>query len=305
MNEASEVLRIMKPMDILTRANLRKRKVMVVAAAEDEEVLEAVSNAKSRGIIEPVLVGSLERIVEVAGRIGFALDNIRLIPAETPELAVEKSLLEASEGRADILMKGFVNTAVFLKGVLDKRYGLRRNALLSHVALFFPETVAKPVFVTDAALNLYPSFEDKVTILRNCIEVAHSLGLSNPKVALIAHNEIPSEKVPWSQEALKIRMMNEQGALAECVVDGPMALDLAISQEAAHHKKYLSPVAGDADILFCPDIVSANILYKAMLFLGKAKGAAIMVGARIPLVVTSRAEDAEGKLLSIALAASS
>jgi phosphate butyryltransferase len=187
--------------------------------------------------------------------------------------------------------------------VLDKKYGLRRSHLLSHAALYFPKSYHKPVMVTDAGLNLIPSLQDKIAIIGNAVDVMHKLGLETPKVALIAHNEVPTEKVPASIDAVKLKSMNAAGEIPGCIVDGPMALDVALSEEACRHKNVNSPVGGDADILVCPDIISANVLYKSMVFLARAHGAAIISGATVPIVLTSRSEDAQTKLLSITLAA--
>lgn len=276
---------------------------MVVAAADELEVLEGVRAARERHIVEPVLTGDPEKLARMAREIGMNLDGIEIIPAATPAEAVEKSMALVAEGKVQVCMKGLVNTAVFLKSVLDKRYGLRKNALLSHVALFFPEAYHKPLLVTDAALNVRPDFDDKLAILRNAVEVMHRLDVETPKVALLVHNEMATEKVPASIEFGRIRDLNREGGFPGCIVDGPLALDVALSAEAAVRKGVESPVSGDADILFCPEIVSANILYKSIVFLGRAHGAAVVTGASVPLVVTSRSEDARSKLLSIALAA--
>lgn len=274
---------------------------MAVAAAEDKDVLLALKEAMARRMVLPVLIGDPRRIENLAEEIGLELKETELISAGSPEEAVHRCMEEASNNRVQSIMKGLVNTAVFLKAVLDKRYNLRTGRLLSHTALFFPKMYHKPVMVTDAALNLSPSCEEKVDIIRNAVEVMQNLGLETPKVALLAHNETPTDKVPASAEAVKIKAMNTTGEITGCIIDGPLSLDAAISEAACRHKNIVSPVGGDADVLVCPDIISANILYKAMGFLAQAHGAAIITGARVPIVVTSRAEEAKTKLLSISL----
>jgi phosphate butyryltransferase len=207
-----------------------------------------------------------------------------------------------ADKKAHVIMKGLVNSAVFLKAALKKDYGVRGSGLLSHVALFFPKFFYKPFVITDAALNLFPTLEEKIVILRNAVAVLHKLGVEKPKVALLAHNEVPSEKVPASLDAQRIKETHLKGEFPDCVIDGPLALDLAISREACLHKGVKSEVGGDPDLLLCPDILSGNILYKALAFMVKALCAAVIVGADVPMVMTSRAESAESKLLSVALA---
>ena len=285
--------------DSLRKSNPKR---ISVAVAEDKEVLSALFEAITLNIVRPILVGDSARIAEISREIGLDSDKVEIVHAGTAEEAIDKSMEEVSSGRAQVLMKGFVNTAAFLKAVLDKKYGLRKSCLLSHTALFFPEVYHKPVMVTDAALNLFPSLKDKIAIIDNAVHVMNRLGIETPKVALLAHNEVPTDKVPASMDALKIKSMNANGEIQGCIVDGPLSLDTAISYDACQHKNITSPVGGDADILICPDIISANILYKSMGFLAKAHCAAILSGAKIPIVVASRAEDARTKLLSIALA---
>jgi phosphate butyryltransferase len=295
-------MRIQTAQDIMKLARGGAPKRIAVAAAEDKDVLLAVKAAVEKKIAQPVLTGSQSRIENIAKEIGLDLKKTEILPAASPEEAVEKSLAEVAAGRAQVLMKGQVNTAVFLKAVLDKKYGLRKNHLLSQVAIFFPKTYHKPVMVTDAALNIAPTLQDKIAIIGNAVEVMHKLGLETPKVALIAHNEVPTDKVLSSLDAVKLKAMNANGEIQGCIIDGPMALDVAISEEACRHKNVNSPVGGDADILVCPEIVSANVLYKSIVFLAQAHGAAIITGATVPIVLTSRSEDAETKLLSITLA---
>jgi len=295
-------MRVQNAEDILKLAQSGVIKRMAVAVAEDKDVLLAVKAAVEKKVVQAVLAGNPARIGNIAEEIGLDLKLVEILPAATPEEAVEKCLTEVASGKAQVLMKGLVNTAVFLKAVLDKKYGLRKSHLLSHVALYFPNVYHKPVMVTDAGLNIAPTLSDKIAIIGNAVEMMHKLGLDTPKVAMIAHNEVPTDKVPSSLDAVRLKGMNASGEIQGCIIDGPMALDVAISEEACKHKNVNSPVGGDADILVCPEIVSANVLYKAMGFLARAHGAAIIAGATVPIVLTSRAEDAQTKLLSITLA---
>jgi len=287
----------------LLNATGKGQKKIAVAVAEDLEVLSGLKEAIAKQMVSPVLFGNELKIREVAKLADLSLDNIEVRDAVSSDEAIRNALLSVKNGQAQMLMKGGVNTALFLKSVLDKQYGLRKSSLLSHVALFFPPSLSRPIVVTDAALNLQPSLEDKVALINNAVAVLKRLGIETPKVAVLAHNEVVSPKVQASVDAAKLKEMAVSGEIKGCIVDGPIALDCALSIEACRHKGLESPVCGCADILLCPDIVSANILYKSMVFLAHANCAAIIEGASVPLVVASRAEDARTKLLSVALAA--
>ncbi|MFH0922047.1 MAG: phosphate acyltransferase [Fibrobacterota bacterium] len=293
---------IRTPDDILARAH-GGPKTLIVTAAADPEVLEALQLASERKLVRPVLIGQPDAIRAAADKAGCSVADMEIVPAESPEASLDIGARMIAEGKGRILMKGLVNSALFLKVILKKEYGIRRQGLLSHVALFFPKGYDKPMLVTDAALNVFPTFADKISILRNAVEVMHQLGVACPKVALLAHNEMVSDKVPATQDCARLKEMCQSNDIQGCMAEGPIALDVALSAEAGRIKKITSPVSGDADILFCPDILSANILYKAMVFLGNAHGAAIVVGANVPIVMTSRSEDAHSKMLSIAFAA--
>jgi phosphate butyryltransferase len=207
-------------------------------------------------------------------------------------------------GEADMLMKGVLDTSILLKAALNKENGLNAGRLTSHVAVMEVPTYHKLLIVTDAAINIAPDLAGKLDIIANAVQVARAIGLANPKVALLAAVEkVNWDKMPCTADAAIITQMNRRGQLKGCIVDGPLALDNAVSAESAQIKKIVSEVAGDADILVAPDIEAGNILYKCLLDLGQAKGAGIVVGASKPIVLTSRADSAETKLASIALAA--
>ncbi|HRZ90045.1 MAG TPA: bifunctional enoyl-CoA hydratase/phosphate acetyltransferase, partial [Spirochaetia bacterium] len=207
------------------------------------------------------------------------------------------------EGRADLLMKGILDTSVLLKAVLNKENGLNTGRLTSHVAVMETQTYHKLLFVTDAAINIAPDIPGKIDIIANAVQVAQALGIPVPKVALLAAVEkVNWEKMPCTADAAVLTQMNRRGQIKGCLVDGPLALDNAVSAERARIKGIVSEVAGDADIFVAPDIEAGNILYKCLLDLGQAKGAGIVVGAARPVVLTSRADTADVKLASIALA---
>ncbi|OFX62585.1 MAG: phosphate butyryltransferase [Bacteroidetes bacterium GWA2_30_7] len=289
-----------------TFIEIAKQKItrkLVVAAAADEPVLIAVKNAYQEGIIIPILVGEKTLIEKIAKKNEFDISKIEIFNEPDAVKASVKAVSFIKEGKAEILMKGLVSTGVLLKAVLDKENGLKKGASLSHIAFFESPYYHKLLAVTDAAMNVYPEFNDKVDILKNAIEVFHKLGIENPKVAIVCAVETVNEKMPPTIHAAMLTMMNKRGQITGCIVDGPLALDNAISKEAAHHKGIKSEVAGDADLILTPNIESGNILYKSLNFLGGAVTAAIIIGAKVPIVLTSRADSDRSKLLSIALAA--
>ena len=200
-------------------------------------------------------------------------------------------------------MKGLVGTGPMLKAVLDKENGLRKGATLSHVALFETQFYHKLLGVTDAAMNVAPEFEEKVSMVQNAIEVFHKLGITEPKVAIVCAVETVNPKMEATVHAAMLTQMNRRKQIKGCIIDGPLALDNAVSAESAHHKGIVSDVAGDVDLIVTPEIISGNVLYKSMNFLGGATTAAVIMGAKVPIVLTSRADSEKSKLMSIALAA--
>ena len=279
-----------------------KRKV-AVAAAGDDHVLEAVKNAQEEGIIEPILVGDLDKIRAIADKIGYNLDGIELIEEKDNYQASLTACKLIGQGKAEILMKGLVSSGILLKAVLDKEHGLRKGAVLSHVAVFESPYYHKLLGVTDAAMNVSPDLNEKIAIIKNAVEVFHGMGNTNPKVAIVGSVETVNPKMEATMHAATISMMNYRKQITGCIIDGPLAIDGAVSKKASELKGITSEVAGDVDIILAPDINGANILYKSMAFLGGATSAAVIMGARVPIVLTSRGDTERSKFLSIALAA--
>ncbi len=217
------------------------------------------------------------------------------------EESAEKAVRLVSEGNADMVMKGLIDTAKILKAVLNKEYGLRTGNVLSHVAVFDVKSYHKLLFITDAAMNIAPDLKQKKQIIENSLEVVKAVDIATPKVAIICAKEKVNEKMICTVDAGKLVEMNESGEIKNCIVGGPFALDNAVSKEAAIVKGIDHPVAGDADVLLCPNIESGNVLYKALNFLCDAKSAGIIVGASAPIVLVSRADSKDAKLNSIAL----
>lgn len=284
-------------------AKQKKIRKLVVAAAADEPVLIAIKNAYLSGIIIPILVGDKLQIEKIAKNIEFDISKVRIYNEPDTFKASAYAVSIIKEGKADILMKGLVSTATFLKAVLNKEYGLKKGTSLSHIAFFESPYYHKLLAVTDAAMNVYPDLNEKLEILKNAVEVFHKLGNKNPKVAIVCAIENVNEKMPPTVDAALITMMYLRGQINGCIIDGPLALDNAISREAALHKGITSDVAGDADLILTPNIESGNILYKSLNFLGGAVSAAVIMGAKVPIVLTSRADSEKSKLFSIALAA--
>lgn len=287
--------------DVLELAKKKGAKTLSVAAAHDKEVLLAVKQANDLGIADAILVGDKAKIVEIANEISMDLDKFEIIDIPDIVEASAKAVELISKGKAHIVMKGLVDTSIILKAVLNKEAGLRTGKVLSHVAVFDLDSYEKILFVTDAAMNIAPDLEHKKQIVENCVEVAHSLDIEIPNVAVVCAKEKVNTKMPDTVVAKDLEDMNKNGEITGCTIGGPFALDNAISLEAAKHKGIDHPVAGKADILLMPDIEAGNILYKALVFLAGAQNAGVIVGAKVPIVLTSRADCETAKLNSIAL----
>jgi phosphate butyryltransferase len=295
---------VFKSLETLVDLALKKgKKKLVVAVAEDEDVLLAVHNAREAGIIEPLLIGHNDRIKEAAVKAGVDISTMEIFHESAPDEACVRAVHSVWEGKAGILMKGMVSTGTLMKVFLDKDLGLTKGNMLSHVAFFESPYYHKIICVTDAALNIAPDINEKVTIIQNAVKIYHALGIETPKVGILAAVETVNPKMEATLHAAVFKAMNQRNQLNGCIIDGPFALDNAVSAEAAAHKNIHSEVAGDVDILVTPDINSGNILYKSLNFLGGAVTAAIITGGIVPIVLTSRADSEKSKFLSIALAA--
>lgn len=295
---------ILKSLNIfIDIAKSKSKKTIAVAAAEDKPVLEAVANAYNQGICDAVLVGDETNIQKLSSEIGFDLSNIEIINEINPALASQKAVELVKTNKAQILMKGLVSTADFLRAVLNKEKGLRTGKLLSHISFFESPNYHKLIALTDVAQNIAPSLEEKVAILDNAIDMFHRLGIEKPKIALLAAVENVNPKMPATIDAAILTMMNKRNQIKECIIDGPLAFDNAVSKEATVHKGIVSDVAGDSDLLFVPNIEVGNVLYKSFTYFGNAIVSAIIIGAAAPIVLTSRADSDRSKLMSIALAA--
>jgi phosphate butyryltransferase len=280
-----------------------KPKKLVLAASEDAHSLNAVVHAAEQEIIRLVLVGDREQTRGMAEILKLDISKFEFIQASSPVEAVNTSVKIVHDGKADVLMKGKVGTSDMLKSVLNKDYGLRTGQLLSHFAYFEVETYHKLIAVTDVAMNIAPTLTEKISILNNSVKVLNSLGIEKPKVAVLGAVEKVNTQMNATLDAALLSKMNQRDQILNCIVDGPLAFDNAISFESARHKEIKSDVAGDTDLLLMPDIEVGNVLYKSLVFFAKAKVASMIVGASAPIVLTSRSDSEQAKFDSILLAA--
>lgn len=284
-------------------AKQSNKRTLVLAVAQDNHALQAAYQANQQSIVNLILVGDKIAIEKIASEHNYDLHDIEIVNEPDKKLAVEKAVRLVNEGEAEILMKGNVGTGVLLKGVLNKEWGLRSGELLSHFALFELATYHKLISLTDVAMNIAPELMDKVSILKNAVGYMNKLGFEKPKVAAIGAVEMVNDAMPATLDAALLSKMAQRGQIQNCIIDGPLAFDNAISKKSAELKGIKSEVAGDADLLLLPDIEAGNVLYKAFVFFAKAKVAAVILGAKAPIVLTSRADSEESKLNSILLAA--
>lgn len=287
--------------DLLDSLKGQPEVTMAVAAAQDDHALEAVKKAMNEHLVRPILVGDEALIRPLLKEAGLP-EDMEIIHAADPAEAAQKAVALVKEGRAQILMKGLVNTAVFLRAVLKSETGLRTGKMLSHLAAFEIPGQKKLLFMTDVALNTYPKLEEKKEILSNAMEALHQLGISQPNVAVLSANETPSDKIPGSVDAKELTAMCEAGELPAGIVEGPLAMDVIASAEAAHHKGIPSRVAGNVDLILVPDIEAGNGIAKAFSHYAGGTMSGILLGAAAPIIVNSRSDSAEGKFASILLA---
>lgn len=288
---------------LIDQAAGQPKKTVAVAVAEDHEVIEAVAKAIKLQLAQFRLYGNQEKIMGMLEEHGLQTsEHVEVIAAMSSAEAAELSVKAVRNGEADVLMKGNIPTANILKAVLNKEWGLRKGSVLSHVAAFEVPNYNRLIFVTDAAMNIAPDVTQKAAIIQNTVEVAQAIGIDLPKVAPIAAVEVVNPAMQATIDAAMLTQMNRRGQIKDCIVDGPLALDNAVSQIAAEHKGIVSDVAGKADILLVPTIEAGNVLYKSLVYFADAKVGAMIAGAKAPIVLTSRADSAETKVYSLALA---
>ena len=295
----------MQKLDFLLDESRKGRPMtLALACPYGDDAIGAIIGAKREGIVRAILIGDEGRIRTVAEQDGYDLSGIDIIDEKSDEKAVEKSVRMVSSGEADLLMKGLVKTSSLLKAVLDKEWGLRTGSLLSHLFLFeIPNLERRVIGISDGGMNTYPDLNAKAKIIENAVACYHKIGIPQPKIAALAAVEAVNPEMQATLDAAALAKMNERGQIKGCIVDGPLALDNAISEESAKIKGINSPVAGNADMLLVPDIESGNFIGKVLLYMTGGKGAGVILGARKPIVLTSRFDSMQTKLLSIALGA--
>jgi phosphate butyryltransferase len=293
---------ITKIENILNIVKQKENKKIAVVCAHDLEVIEASFYAKKENIADAILLGDKEKIHEIAKENSIDISNFEIIDIkDETECALEAVKLVSSK-KASMLMKGLISTSGFLKAVLNKEFGLRTGNLLSHFTIFEIEKYHKLLALTDAAINITPDLNAKISMINNSVSILKKLEIETPYIAAVCAVETVNEQMPCTLEAALLAKMNERGQIKNCIIDGPLGFDNAISKEAAKIKKINSKVAGDADLLLFPNIESANVTYKTLSFLTNSKNASIVAGAKAPIILTSRSESWETKLNSIALA---
>ncbi|HOK01373.1 MAG TPA: bifunctional enoyl-CoA hydratase/phosphate acetyltransferase [Spirochaetota bacterium] len=295
------VLRNLEELVEIAKAN--GTKTVVVAAAEDEHALAAVRDAMKMKLVSPILVGNKSKIEEVAKSVYFPLNSAEIISEDNPVHACSVAVSIVRDGGAEIIMKGLVGTADFLRAILNKNTGIGRASIMSHAALIECANYHKLLCITDAGMNIAPNFAEKVEIVKNAVSIYKNLRLDIPKVAVLAAVEVVNEKMQATVDAAMLTQMNRRGQIKDCIIDGPFAFDNVISKDACIYKGIESDVGGDADIVLCPNLETGNSLYKALTYLAKATTASVMLGAKVPVVLNSRTDSDRSKLMSLILAA--
>ncbi|MCF7926963.1 MAG: bifunctional enoyl-CoA hydratase/phosphate acetyltransferase [Candidatus Izimaplasma sp.] len=289
--------------DIIEKAKALKTKTLVVACAADSHVLNAVEKARQENIITAILVGDKTQIIEICQTQNINPKQYEFIDEPDDQLACEKAVKEVSQHMGYFLMKGLVSTSVILKAALNKTYGFRGKNRISHVSVMEIDSYDKLLFMSDGAMNIAPTLDEKRQIIENSVEIARRIGIDTPKVGVIGAVEKVNPKMEATVHAKALVDMNKAGNISDCIVGGPFALDNAINKEAAKHKGIKDPIAGSVDILLMPRIEAGNVFYKTMMFLAGAKSASVIAGATKPIVLTSRADSTISKFYSIALSA--
>lgn len=283
--------------------NFPTMKRVAVVAAGDEHTIEAVLKAREEGIVDPILVGDKKKIEEILKELKAEVIPENIYDAPGVKAAAKLAVDLVNHKKADFLMKGNIETSDLLKVVVNKESGLGTGRLMSHFVIQQLPTYHKMLVTTDGGMMMYPTLEQKKAIIENAVEILHAIGYENPKVAVLAAVEKVNPKMPETIDADELAQMNRSGEIKGCIVEGPLSLDIALSKEIAEIKGFNSQVAGDADVLIVPNITAGNILGKSLVVAAKAKMAGFIVGAKVPIVLTSRGSSAEEKYLSLVMSA--
>ncbi|MBP1950405.1 phosphate butyryltransferase [Virgibacillus litoralis] len=288
--------------ELKQQAQREKNQVVSIANAADEEVLLAVKKAVDQSLCSFLLFGIKQEIQKMARTVELDLTKGQITIIHVDSKPSDAAVKAVHDRKADILMKGNVSTKELLKAVLNKESGLRTGGVLSHVALFEIPNQDRLVFLTDAAMNLTPTLQEKEQIINNAVQVARGVNISNPNVAVLAAVEVVNPAMQATTDAALLTQMQKRNQIKGCTIDGPLAFDNAVSRKASDHKGIHSEVAGNADILMVPTIEVGNALYKSFMYFANAKVAAVISGAKAPIVLTSRTDSSDSKLYSLSLA---
>jgi phosphate butyryltransferase len=296
------MLKSFKDLEKIVSSKSTKMKV-VVAAAHDLHTLQGINEAYEKGMIEPILVGDVAKIKEIIKNENFAINNAEIISTSSDEESAKTSARLIVEGKGNVIMKGKLQTADLLREIVNKENNLRVGEVMSHVGLFQVSSYHKLFVITDGGMLPLPSLEQKKGLIDNAVNVLRSLGVDKPKVACLAAAEVVNAKIPVSVDAGELKKQYEAGEIKNCIVEGPISMDLSLDKEAVEVKGYESPVAADADVLLAPDMTSGNLFAKAFMLAGDAMMAGLIVGAKAPIVLVSRGASAEEKYWSLVFAA--
>jgi phosphate butyryltransferase len=288
--------------ELIERARQLGPARIAVVEAHDPDVLESLGQAQPLGLATPILVGTPAKIEASARKVGYTIPAGAIAPTTSEEASVRTAIDFVREGKADFLMKGKVTTATLIRGIVDRERGLRTGSQLSQVIVFHVPHIDRLMLMTDAAINIAPTLAQKADITRNAIAVAHALGNPEPNVALLTALEFVNPDMPATVDAAALVGMHRRGQITGAYLEGPIALDVPMSRFAADRKNIQSPIVENTDIFICPNIEAANIMFRAMLYFGQGQSGGIVVGAKVPLVLLSRAESAETKIQSMAIA---
>lgn len=279
-----------------------KKHTLVVTCPYDVNTIDSIYECHNLGLIDVILVGDKQQILNAINNAKIEFNDYQLYDMKDSQECAKKTMELLHNNKANMLMKGLIDTSLLLKTLLNKEYELRTNKLMTHVCLSFNENYNKYYIISDAAMTIKPTIEQKKAIIENAVWFAHCLGINNPKVAQLCAKEKVYEKMPDTMDADKIHQMYLNNEFKNCVISGPLQIDIAVDKESAEIKKVNDPVAGNADILICPNIEAANILTKGLTYLGGWSFAGLIIGSKIPFILTSRSTNKRDRVVSIALA---
>lgn len=288
--------------EVRQRVLAGEEKTIAIAAAEDQPVLEAIRDCLNLKLAKAILVGNQKKIETYLAELDMNPEQVTIVHQPDQKLAAAAAVQLVREGQAQVLMKGLIGTADFMRAVLDKERGLRTGAELTHIAVMESPKMNRLILMTDAAMHMYPELTEKVKILQMAEQLCRVLEIPDPKAAVIGAVEVVNPAMAPTMDGAVLAKMSDRGQIKGLKVDGPLALDVALSEEAAHHKNLTGEVAGRADVLLMPGIEAGNVMWKTLVYLSDAQIAGLIMGAAAPIVLTSRSDSPETKLNSIALA---